>query len=92
MAIESAREYSETEVESPEMEEMETETAEETTMLPITLLAGQKVAPGDVVRLEVVSVNDDDGSVEVKYATATPKPSAIDGMASKFKSAKEMEM
>lgn len=64
----------------------------ETTMLPITMLAGQSVAPGDVVRLEVVSVNDEDGSVEVKYASAKPNGSAIDEAASVYKSPKQMEV
>lgn len=40
----------------------------ETVEIPISMLAGQTVAPGDVVRLEVVSSNDDSGTITVKYA------------------------
>lgn len=84
MPIERAEEASETEEVSP---------SAETTMLPITMLAGQSVAPGDVVRLEVVSVNDEDGSVEVKYsAPASGQISAIDEAASVYKSPKQMEV
>lgn len=91
MAIESAGAESEMEEMSPEMMGEETETIEETTMLPVTMLGGQAVSPGDVVRLEVVAVNDEDGSVEVKYAT-NKRNSAIDEMASSYKSTREMEM
>lgn len=55
----------------------------ETVDVPVSMLAGQTVAPGDVIRLEVVSVNDDSGTVSVKYAV--PKTgSAIDEAASQF--------
>lgn len=58
------------------------EEAEETTLLTPTMLGGQTVKPGDVVRLEVVSV-DDDGSAMVRYATAKPKTSGIAGLTAK---------
>jgi len=58
-----------------EREEMPEEMTEEgmsevaeTVSLPPSILGGQTVAPGDIVRLEVVEVGED-GSVSVKYAT-----------------------
>lgn len=45
--------------------------SEETASLPVSILAGKTVEPGDVVRLEVVSV--DDGNITVKYATESPE-------------------
>ena len=64
------------------------EMEETTASLPAGILQGQKVAPGDVVRLEVTSVDEDTGDVTVKYATS-PKPSeeeprGIEGMAAEF--------
>lgn len=57
--------------------------AEETVEIPVSMLAGQEVAPGDVVRLEVVSLNDDSGTISVKYST--PKQtSSIEDAASEF--------
>ena len=47
----------------------------ETATLSTEMLGGQKVAPGDVVRLEVVSISDEDGTVQVKYAS--PKTGGI---------------
>lgn len=53
----------------------------ETISIPKSFIANQSVEPGDVVRLEVVSV--DEGGIVVKYAQ--PKKSiGIDEMASKF--------
>lgn len=72
MAIESrAEELSETEGMSSEME-MEGEE------LPFSLLGGQEVEPGDVVRITVVSVDPESGSWRGKYATGAPARSAID--------------
>lgn len=48
------------------------EVSEETVDIPVSMLAGQTASPGDVVRLEIVSVNDDSGTVTVKYATEKP--------------------
>lgn len=62
---------------------------EATASLPVSLLAGKSVSPGDVVRLEVVSVDDKGGHVTVKYAAEPPaeepatKP-GVEGMASEF--------
>ena len=57
----------------------------ETTDIPDSLLEGQSVQPGDVIRLEVVSANPDSGTVTVKYATDTGSDEGgIDNAASKF--------
>lgn len=60
------------------------ESTNETVDLPASILAGQTVAPGDVVRLEVVSVDDETGMVTAKYATATPTAKGSDSMAEEF--------
>lgn len=61
--------------------EVSAEPASETTTIPKSMIGGQSVEPGDVVRLEVVS-EDEDGIV-VKYAQ--PKKSmGIDEMAGQF--------
>lgn len=59
--------------------------SEETVDIPEGMLEGQTVEPGDVVRLEVVSVNSDSGTVTAKYASNKPRPSAIDKAAHDFK-------
>lgn len=56
----------------------------ETTDIPVSMLEGKSVSPGDVVRLEVVSNNEDSGTITVKYASEKPMASAIDSAASKF--------
>lgn len=55
----------------------------ETVDIPVSMLMGQTVSPGDVIRLEVVTVNEDSGTVTAKYATEK-KGSAIDEAASQF--------
>lgn len=57
------------------MEESEEGEAPEggTATIPTSLLAGQAVNPGDVVRLEVVSTDPKSGMVTVKYATSGEK-------------------
>ena len=86
MAIERAEELSETE-ELPS--EMELEGEE----LPMTLLGGMDVAPGDIVRIKVVAAPDEEsGMWRGVYASDTPKRSAIDEAASEYKSVKEMEV
>lgn len=64
------------------------ETAEEVTAsLPVSILAGKTVAPGDVVRLEVVSLDDEGGNVVVRYATEAPAPGGkrgMEGLAAEF--------
>lgn len=69
-------------VEAPEMEAAAPEEASETVTLSTEMLGGQKVSPGDVVRLEVVSVSDEDGTVQVKYAQ--PKSGGIAKAAAAF--------
>jgi len=44
------------------------ETMGETTAIPISILGGQTASPGDVVRLEVVDIDSDNGLVTVRYA------------------------
>jgi hypothetical protein len=58
------------------------EEAAETATLSIAMLGGQKVAPGDVVRLEVVDVSDEDGTVQVKYSN--PKSGGVAKAAAAF--------
>lgn len=58
------------------------ESAGETATLSLEMLGGQKVSPGDTVRLEVVEVSDEDGTVTVKYAT--PKTGGIAKAAAAF--------
>lgn len=60
-------------VEAPEAE------VEETTMVPASMLAGQSVKPGDVVRFEVVDVGGE-GMISMKYAKANSKTSGIAGL------------
>lgn len=63
--------------------EPESEEGGETVEIPVSLLGGQEVAPGDVVRLEVVSSGDESGMVTVKYATEK-EPEGIEDAASQF--------
>lgn len=56
----------------------------ETVDIPVSMLAGQNVSPGDVIRLEVTAVNEDSGTVTAKYATDKKGGSAIDEAASQF--------
>lgn len=82
MAIERASE----EMMSDETPEVAPEESPEevTASLPASILAGQSVSPGDVVRLEVVSADDKDGTITVKYAAepAKEEPPAKRGMES----------
>lgn len=57
----------------------------ETTSLPLSMVGGQPVAPGDVVRLEVVSVDEESGTFTAKYSTPDePEVGGIDEMAAKM--------
>lgn len=86
MAIERVEELDDTE----EVSEMELEGEE----LPVTLLGGMEVSPGDIVRIKVVAAPDgDSGMWRGVYASDTkPKASAIDEAASVYKSPREMEL
>ena len=59
-----------------EMEEVaaveEMDSPEEMATLSIETLGGA-VKPGDVVRLEVVSVSEEDGTAQLRYAKSKPK-------------------
>ena len=56
----------------------------EATTIPLSVLGGQSVEPGDVVRLRVVSVDEDNGTVDVEYAHAGKGPDMMSMMANKF--------
>ena len=88
MPIEKLTEEAVEEIESPESEgmEMEAEAVSETVQIPTTLLGGKTVSPGDVVRLEVVDVDEDGGFVNVKYSQpkAPPKKQGVEAMAAEF--------
>lgn len=45
----------------------EVEVASETAQIPLSLLGGQALGVGDVVRLRVVSVDDEGGTATVEY-------------------------
>lgn len=77
MAIERMEEMME---EAPEMAE-----AESISQIPLSLLGGQTVAPGDVVRLEVVDVDEDGGMVNVRYSKPEEtKALGADALAAEF--------
>lgn len=73
------------EEEAPEAEVAE-EVVAESASIPLSILGGQTVTPGDVVRLEVVSLDDENGVINVKYAKpkAEPKKLGVDAMAAEF--------
>lgn len=60
----------------------EDEESSETTTIPLSLVGNQPLGVGDVVRLRVVSVNDDDGTAEVSYDLPKKQPSNSEEMAS----------
>lgn len=53
----------------------ETEAVEETATLPLSILAGQEVAAGDRLTLEVVEMGE--GGVTVRYPKPDKKPKAL---------------
>ena len=55
----------------------------ETAELPLSILGGKEAAEGDVVRLKVVSVDSDNGTLTVAYASE-PKMGGSEGMAREF--------
>ena len=65
---------------------MEESTESETVSIPLSMLAGKSVSPGDVIRLEVVESDDEGGVVKVKYATETEDEpmGGIEGAAAAF--------
>ncbi len=67
------------------MQQEEAPMDEQTVSLPMSILAGKSVEPGDVVRLEVVSKDDEEGNITVKYAeTPAPEKQGVSGMAAEF--------
>lgn len=59
------------------MEEVSEDMSLEGSELPMELLGGMEVSPGDVVRIQVVSVDPESGMWRGKYASGAGK-SAID--------------
>jgi len=58
-------------MEAPAMDEEMGET------LSMSLLGGKEVKPGDVVRIRVQSVNDEDGTWQGAYAESKPQSSRL---------------
>ena len=87
MAIERANELSET-------DEVSAEVVSDGIDLDPELLGGNMdVEEGDVVRIVVVKgIDPETGMWRGKYADAAPENSAIDEMATSYKSPKEMEI
>lgn len=67
-----------------EAAETPVEEAEETATISLSMLGGQKVAPGDVVRLKVISVDETNGTFDGAYAHDAKPKDGIGEMASKF--------
>lgn len=65
-----------------EVEETPAE-AEETATLSLSMLGGQKVAQGDVVRLKVISVDEENGTYDAAY-DHPKQEDGIGAMARKF--------
>jgi hypothetical protein len=63
--------------------------SQETVTAPLSMLGGQTVQPGDVVRLKVVSVDDTNGTFDAAY-DHPKKESGISEMASKFDEGDEL--
>lgn len=58
--------------------------APNSTTIDVAILGGQSVAPGDVVRLKVVSVDEENGTVELAYDHPPKREDEIGEMAGKF--------
>lgn len=85
MAIERYGNSTRGEMETPAEGNPAAETEEETAMVPMSILAGQEVSEGDVVRLRVVSVDPENETVELAYAHGPKRRNAeLEDMASKF--------
>jgi len=91
MAIEKYSEMPDAENPAEEQapgEESEAPMEDQTVSIPMSILGGQSVKPGDVVRLEVTGVDEDSGDVTVKYASEKPAPEpakrGMEGMAAEF--------
>lgn len=62
----------------------ESEDQAETTSIPISMIGGMEVKPGDTISLKVVSVDQDSGSVNVVYDDNEAKEGGSDGLAGEF--------
>jgi hypothetical protein len=63
------------------------EESSESATLPISVLGGKDVQPGDEVSVKVVSVDSENGTVTVECCTDSgemKKPGGVDAMASEF--------
>ena len=67
MPIEKAMAFDDKLQPEVESEEVVAEEPAETVTISMEMLGGKSVKPGDVVRLEVVDVSDEDGTVSVRY-------------------------
>lgn len=69
---------------TPDTTESEPETTDsETVDIPLSIIGDKEITPGDTVRLEVVSVDNEGGMFTAKYASPAPvKQSAIDAATS----------
>lgn len=56
----------------------------QTTTIDSSILGGQEVEPGDVVRLKVVSVDQENGTIELAYDHPSKHGDMMDEMAGKF--------
>lgn len=56
----------------------------ETASIPQSLLGGKTVQPGDVIRLRVISVDADNGSINVEYAHDKPQPKNTQALADEY--------
>lgn len=64
----------------------------QTATLPLSIVGGQQVNEGDVIRLKVVSVDENAGSINVAYEhPAENDMGGSDMMASKFKKPSQKE-
>lgn len=62
----------------------DTEEQAETGEAPLSILGGQIPEPGEVVRLKVVSVDQEAGTWTYVYAHDSKKPGALDEMETQF--------
>lgn len=61
----------------------EQETEQETATIPLSIVDGQPLKEGDMVKLKVLSVDTEGGTFKAAY-DHPPKPGGIDKMASQF--------
>jgi hypothetical protein len=70
------------------MDEMNEQESTDSATIPASLLGGKTVKPGDEIRLEVVGIDPETETVEVRYAQAEQPiegDTTINDMAARFK-------